>query len=51
MGIKIHKRALGDALWSLLGGLIGGVAVGAVTVDRYLRTRPVTGLPPKEQAR
>lgn len=44
--MKLHKQSVLDALWALFGGILGGAAVGAVTIHRYLST-PVNTEPPK----
>lgn len=44
MKIELHKQSLADVAWSVLGGLIGGVATAVVFIHRYM-SAPVHGEP------
>lgn len=35
--MKIDKQSVADVAWSVLGGVIGGVATGAFLVSRWLK--------------
>lgn len=43
--MTIDRQSVLDALWALLGGVLGGAAVGAFYIHRYLHT-PVNSAPP-----